>query len=540
VGIRFYSRGVNAKGHVSNFVETEQLVVGDNSVSSLILLRGSIPLFWTQGRLINFNPPPQLDATKSPSQQRDAFRRHFGLLARIYSPPVHIVTLIRSTGSEGALNSAFKSAYEVNLDATGGGGFIAFDFHRAVRPGVEGAGLEVLAETVRGAVDAVGFSVWSLEQGSVRNQCGVMRVNCIDCLDRTNVAQSVIAYICLLKQINAVAGGAAAPVEADVENFGRDGLRESFNRLTLNPALSYLFSLWAHHGDAASLQYAGTKALKSDIVRHGRFTVGGSLMDKVNSVRRFISGNISDNLRNDVLCEFMGASPPSATPRLEPPSVEDSRLFALCFAAASPPPPDIFIQGFHVSVLDENMCLKERVLVLSTQAVVFARWNAQTALVERAKRIPHPSIGAIEAVLVRFDAGHIVEEDTPPQSIDPLQHCFALRITFDDGVRTRTATLLAPGASLRPGLTFSDRDFFADLLSKLCDARVSASDRDLALKFDSLYSFDEYIGGTGPVRVLTGGSVLATEARVECNDERGWVVVLEEEKAGSRGDGGGV
>lgn len=49
VGTRYHSRGIDDRGHVSNFVETEQIVFGeDGRVSSLLQCRGSIPLYWRQ------------------------------------------------------------------------------------------------------------------------------------------------------------------------------------------------------------------------------------------------------------------------------------------------------------------------------------------------------------------------------------------------------------------------------------------------------------------------------------------------------------
>jgi hypothetical protein len=48
VGTRFKSRGISDGGNVSNFVETEQIVWSKTHTSSLILLRGSVPIFWEQ------------------------------------------------------------------------------------------------------------------------------------------------------------------------------------------------------------------------------------------------------------------------------------------------------------------------------------------------------------------------------------------------------------------------------------------------------------------------------------------------------------
>ena len=47
-GTRFNVRGTNDEGHVANFVETEQLIVIDNVMTSFLQTRGSVPLFWEQ------------------------------------------------------------------------------------------------------------------------------------------------------------------------------------------------------------------------------------------------------------------------------------------------------------------------------------------------------------------------------------------------------------------------------------------------------------------------------------------------------------
>lgn len=47
-GTRFNVRGVNDEGHVANFVETEQVLFCDDSVTSFVQIRGLVPVFWDQ------------------------------------------------------------------------------------------------------------------------------------------------------------------------------------------------------------------------------------------------------------------------------------------------------------------------------------------------------------------------------------------------------------------------------------------------------------------------------------------------------------
>ena len=51
-GTRFSCRGVNDAGHVANFAETEQVIFLGDQLSSFVQIRGSVPLFWEQVRVI--------------------------------------------------------------------------------------------------------------------------------------------------------------------------------------------------------------------------------------------------------------------------------------------------------------------------------------------------------------------------------------------------------------------------------------------------------------------------------------------------------
>ena len=46
--VRFNVRGLNDDGNVANFVESEQVLYVDKSVSSFVQVRGLVPVFWDQ------------------------------------------------------------------------------------------------------------------------------------------------------------------------------------------------------------------------------------------------------------------------------------------------------------------------------------------------------------------------------------------------------------------------------------------------------------------------------------------------------------
>lgn len=47
-GMRYRTRGIDHFGNAANFVETEQIVIYNNHISSFVQTRGSIPLLWEQ------------------------------------------------------------------------------------------------------------------------------------------------------------------------------------------------------------------------------------------------------------------------------------------------------------------------------------------------------------------------------------------------------------------------------------------------------------------------------------------------------------
>ena len=67
--LSYLKRGVNDRGRVANDVETEQLVFDEEAgsrkgkMTSVVQMRGSIPLFWSQ-EASRFSPKPDIFCEK--------------------------------------------------------------------------------------------------------------------------------------------------------------------------------------------------------------------------------------------------------------------------------------------------------------------------------------------------------------------------------------------------------------------------------------------------------------------------------------------
>lgn len=154
-------------------------------------------------------------------------------------------------------------------------------------------------------------------------QNGVIRTNCMDCLDRTNVVQSAIGRLILFRQLQERPAKLLS-YELTKPNKNMDmatrniplpwivGHRKDPLRLPwVQGELSHR-TLWADNADAISRLYAGTAALKGDFTRTGRRTKKGALDDGVNSLTRYYLNNFADVDRQEGI-DLMTCSVPFST-----------------------------------------------------------------------------------------------------------------------------------------------------------------------------------------------------------------------------------
>uniref|UniRef100_A0A1I7Z0G1 Phosphatidylinositol-3-phosphatase SAC1 n=1 Tax=Steinernema glaseri TaxID=37863 RepID=A0A1I7Z0G1_9BILA len=205
----------------------------------------------------------------------------------IYGGKHVIVNLVNQKGREKRIGGELeRTIVQANLDYVRYNGF---DFHKECHA-MNWDRLSVLQEQLSHEINTFGFFLSSLnnpEQNRV--QTGYFRTNCMDCLDRTNVVQAMIAKESLLQQLIFMD---IAPMGSSVEQF------TEFNSLFKN--------LWADNGDECSKQYAGTGALKADFTRVGKRTYGGALNDGVNALTRYFKNNFYDGYRQDAIDLFLG------------------------------------------------------------------------------------------------------------------------------------------------------------------------------------------------------------------------------------------
>ena len=304
-GTRFNSRGIDDDGNAANFVETETIYVFPSGLCfSYAQIRGSVPIFWEQST--GLLPHQQkIQITRSLEATQPAFDRHFQSLELKYGN-VHVVNLLsRSRAGEVELTERYNqhiraSPLNHRSNRTSDGRqhdllqSTQFDFHAET----QGIGYEA-ARTVLPYIrdQAEGFAYFLTDRVdtnesekmqhnykvvAILQQEGIFRTNCLDCLDRTNLVQTIISETALKSFL-------AHRHESALSDFW---VRHS--------------TLWADNGDALSKIYAGTGALKSSFTRHGKMSLAGAIADARKSATRLYINNFADKGRQNVIDTMLG------------------------------------------------------------------------------------------------------------------------------------------------------------------------------------------------------------------------------------------
>ncbi|KAL6649338.1 hypothetical protein ACP70R_013562 [Stipagrostis hirtigluma subsp. patula] len=329
-GTRFLKRGVNEKGRVANDVETEQIVFEDTSdeiprqITSVVQHRGSIPLVWFQETSrLNIRP----DIILKPDVDYKATRLHFENLALRYGNPIIILNLIKTREKkprESLLRAEFaKAIHYINKGLTDDKRlkFLHMDLSKLSRR----KGTNVLALLNKVASDVLDLTEFlhceittsanpedaSSGQRTVatpcddksnddQNECaaklvplllqkGVLRTNCIDCLDRTNVAQFAYGIAALGRQLHAL------------------GLTEAHKIELHAPLADDLMDFYERMGDTLAIQYGGSAAHnKIFCEQRGQWKAATQSQEFLRTLQRYYNNAYTDPDKQDAINVFLG------------------------------------------------------------------------------------------------------------------------------------------------------------------------------------------------------------------------------------------
>ena len=297
-GTRFLARGINEDGNPGNEVEMEQIVwrssgggsagnnnnSNDNSNSnsssrseedeknpkkviwtSYVWRRGSVPLRWKQ----------EIKQTVGDAQIEvetvDTYKnaeKYFERLRKCYGEcnPIACVNLLRIAPGkpEAELSKHFHACVErcrkllpndPNLTVTN------FDWHTNVKGMGDASAVESIWKLLRDKIKAHGYGYGTFDESTgkmktLRKQLGVLRYNCADSLDRTNLAGFFVAVQLLAEQTKRLGlAGVVTDPEGTVRNsvkFQEKAKEDVFLRSTDTDLNDRLPEGWESRMDATS------------------------------------------------------------------------------------------------------------------------------------------------------------------------------------------------------------------------------------------------------------------------------------------------
>ncbi|KAK4778072.1 hypothetical protein SAY87_018259 [Trapa incisa] len=343
-GTRYLKRGVNERGRVANDVETEQIVMEvvpkgyPIRISSVVQHRGSIPLFWSQD-CSPFNLRPDIILSKK-DPNYEATLLHFENLSRRYGKPIVILDLIKTNEvkpRESILHAEFSKAVSFlnkGWSKENAIRFLHLDLNKCLRNSGAKHALSVLCKLAKQALDLTGLFYHqvmadlhpgeeidngnctlpeipsrigneSISQTQERNssddagenpriepmmlQNGVLRTNCIDCIDRTNVAQYAYGLVALGRQLHSIG----------LPEYPEIGLDD--------PLAMDLMGLYETMGDTLAMQYGGSAAHnKIFCERRGQWKPATQSQELLRIVQRYLSNTYKDPEKQDAINLFLG------------------------------------------------------------------------------------------------------------------------------------------------------------------------------------------------------------------------------------------
>ncbi|KAG2576171.1 hypothetical protein PVAP13_6NG011000 [Panicum virgatum] len=337
-------------GHFKQIVFEEEAGSLKGRMSAVVQMRGSIPLFWSQ-EASRLSPKPDIFVQRY-DPTYEATKLHFDDLAQRYGHPIIILNLIKTVEKrprEMMLRREYFNAVgylNQNVPEEKKLRFIHWDFHKFAKSKSANV-LGVLGKVAGEALDLTGFyysgkpkvqkkrSTQLSRTSTARDgsldirvgsgdlsrlssnadalsstgfqdirkeankqeplgdapcyQTGVLRTNCIDCLDRTNVAQYAYGLAALGRQLHAM------------------GLTHVPNIHPDSSIASALMEMYQSMGDALAHQYGGSAAHNTVFTeRQGKWKATTQSREFLKSIKRYYSNAYTDGEKQDAINLFLG------------------------------------------------------------------------------------------------------------------------------------------------------------------------------------------------------------------------------------------
>jgi phosphatidylinositol 4-phosphatase len=277
-GTRYWTRGVDEQGNAAIEVETDIITISSLQTASFRLLRGSVPLIWSQNQLLIIKSP-SINLNEIVSRHSiNSMCNHFERLIKIYGPDIHIIDLIDRVSRlelyelSHSFELAVKNFKNESL------------IYTKYNPRKVSSNQHLIRSQIRKIISQQGFFLCDHETDysyfSVKkSQSGIFRVNDLDCVDDTSVFQLWIAE------------------EAIQVMF--DELTTCKSKLT-SSSLNHIRYSWLQMSNAISNHYCGSLVLNpSRIFNSWIYRLDFEFVDFYVQITRFYLSHFQDYARQD-------------------------------------------------------------------------------------------------------------------------------------------------------------------------------------------------------------------------------------------------
>ena len=310
-GTRYLKRGINNDGNVANDVETEQILEEVSticsekpSITSYVHIRGSVPIFWHQDQT-SILPKPDIKLNFS-DIKFDATKRHFFMLYKRYGMPSVVCNLMKKKEKkqqETLLSEWYlKSIHYINntdlkeelLKNSNMKKIEYYHYDLKTLRKDKGFYKNYVGEACKqiSKTNMFCFIPYVLANNTylLSLQNGVIRSNCVDCLDRTNVYQQIIGTAVVVIQLRFFGVDSKEPENENDEIYG------------------VLTEIYKNMGNVLSNQYAGSEAHKQTIKDdRGKITkLFGKFPEMFNTFKRYFNNTYNDASKQCRINLFLG------------------------------------------------------------------------------------------------------------------------------------------------------------------------------------------------------------------------------------------
>ena len=294
-GTRYLKRGINHKGYVANDVETEQILeeisnqnLNYPNITSFVHIRGSVPLYWYQEQ-INILPKPEIKLNLNDLEFKST-KNHFNNLIERYGEPIIICNLTKKKEKKKKQELLLNEWYEKSVNYINKKNIEEYkDLYSEIQ--YYHYDLKQLRKDPLFYSKYIDISIYLISQTNlfayipyVQNksilllQSGVIRSNCVDCLDRTNVFQQVIGTAVILIQLRYFGVHIKEPLNENYSIFG------------------VLTEIYKEMGNELSYEYAGSLAHKQTIKdnRKKYKKIIQKVPEFINTFKRYFNNSFND------------------------------------------------------------------------------------------------------------------------------------------------------------------------------------------------------------------------------------------------------